>query len=528
MIDIQNLQTLPGLLPAVASAHGDRPALKMAGGDEAVSYQELKSLSAAIAAQLVSAGAQSGDRIILFSESRPEWMASMFALWGLGITVVPLPVDMPPENLAAVFQFTGATYVVSSERVSKVLPAGLPVLLLEKLREGSCEILPETQLDIALLGFTSGSTSTPRAVELSAENLLANLKSLLALRSTSPESNFLSILPPAHLFELMVGHLGPLSCGATVVYSATLLPNRIIETLKQEKISGVILVPALLRVVYKDLVSQLVEDELVPAVFLKQSGLENIEYLKNESDAEALAKFRQNVSERIGGYLERLVVGGSAYNPHWAAIAQALNIKLEIGYGLTEASPIVSLDDAADCPFGSVGKALPGIEIKISPQGEILVRGPNVMRGYFQDPEGTGEALVDGWLHTGDKGELDDDGCLFIRGRLKEAMVTDAGDTIYPEDVEPYYGCSLFKEYCVIPFADDNGNDKPVLCVVPQSEEACEDELEASFNQLRSHAPGKFRLSKMVHLNSGLPRTAAGKVRRRALAEALQAQEVGR
>ena len=522
MIDTGNAKTLAGLLPAAASAYGSRPALKIAGEDESISYREFEVMSGAMASALVRAGVQSGDRVILFSESRPEWMAAMFAMWRLGVTVVPLPPDTAPENLAAVFQFTGATRVVTSKCMQKALADGLPILLVEELRKGERETVPEAPLDIALLGFTSGSTSRPRAVELSADNLLANLKALLTLRTTSPESNFLSLLPPAHLFELMVGQLGPMACGATIVYSRTLLPNRIIEALKQEKISSVLVVPALLRMVYQDLMSQLVDDELVPSDILTRSGAELAEWLKNECSEDERTSFHQSVSDQLGEDLQKLVVGGSAYDPSWAGIAQVLNLKLETGYGLTEASPIVSLEDTALSPPGSVGKPLPGVEVKISPEGEILVRGPSVMRGYFKDPEGTRKTLVDGWLHTGDKGEMDSYGYLFIRGRLKEAMVTEAGDTIYPEDIEPYYGCALFREHCVLPFGGNNGNDYPVLCVVPESGNADSEELEASFKRLRSQAPGKFRLSKMVRLNHPLPRTAVGKIQRRQLAKALQ------
>jgi len=526
MMDVQKLETLADLLPAAATAYGDRPALKMAGEGEWVSYRQLQTLAEAMASKLVSAGLQAGDRVILFSESRPEWVAAVFATWRLGATVVPLPPDTAPGILAAIFQFTGATSIITSGRLQKTLPDDLPLLLLEELGQGGPEALPESQLDIALLGFTSGSTSQPRAVELSDANLLANLKALLALRTTSPESNFLSLLPPAHLFELMVGQLGPLACGATVVYTTTLLPNRIIDALNQEKISSVIAVPALLRVVFEDLVGQLVEGGWVPPKYAVRPGADLANWLENECSEDDRSQLFQGLRDRVGGDLKRFIVGGSAYDPAWAEIAQLLKLKLETGYGLTEASPIVSLGDTADCPMGSVGKPLPGVEVKISPEGEVLVRGPSVMRGYFKDPVGTDNTLIEGWLHTGDKGELDEDGYLFIRGRLKEAMVTEAGDTIYPEDIEPYYSCDLFQEHCVVPLAGDNGNDYPVLCVVPGQGKTNARELEICFKRLRSRVPSRFRLSKMVCLEKPLPRTAVGKIQRRQLAETLQQEGV--
>lgn len=525
MIDIQSLKELRELLPTAASAYGDRPALKFAGKVESISYQEISALSGVIASSLMRAGAQSGDRVILFSESRPEWMAALFGMWRLGITAVPLPTDTGPENLAGAFQFTGATHVVVSERTHKVVPEGVPTLRLDESRNRPSETLPEAPLDIALVGFTSGSTSRPRAVELSSANLLANLQALLAIRTTSPDANFLSLLPPAHLFELMVGQLAPLACGATVVYPQTLLPNRIIEALKQERISGLLTVPALLRALCLELVDQLVATRAVPASISHRDATEIVSWLNHRSN-DQLTRIRRRLQALIGEDFELLIVGGSAHNPHWAAIAHAMKIRLETGYGLTEASPIVCLGDSAHCPPGSVGKPLPGTEIRISDDGEILVRGPSVMRGYFEDPHGTSESLVDGWLRTGDRGELDEKGHLFIRGRLKEAMVTEAGDTIYPEEIEPFYESSSFKEHCVVPFVGDDSNDHPVLCVVPASGQADANELDETFKRLRAGVPAKFRLSKMVRLESPLPRTAVGKIQRRQLAQALQEQEM--
>jgi len=217
-----------------------------------------------------------------------------------------------------------------------------------------------------------------------------------------------------------------------------------------------------------------------------------------------------------------LVVGGASFNPHWVTTAEALGIGFETGYGLTETSPVVSLGDTTGCPFGSTGKPLPGVDVRVTSGGEILVRGDNVMRGYYRDPDLTRQAVHDGWLHTGDCGELDAEGHLFIRGRLKEAIVGSNGETLYPEEIEPYYTSPLFQEHCVVPVAAPDGNDRPVLCVVPAPELRDASEVNDAFQNLRTVAPSSFRVEQMVVLHEGLPRTGSGKVRRRELGNKLQ------
>ncbi|HMF11103.1 MAG TPA: class I adenylate-forming enzyme family protein, partial [Gemmataceae bacterium] len=200
----------------------------------------------------------------------------------------------------------------------------------------------------------------------------------------------------------------------------------------------------------------------------------------------------------------------------------AVGLQLEVGYGLTEASPIVSAGLASECPPGSSGRPLPGVEVRIGDDREILIRGSNVMRGYYRDADSTAAALKDGWLHTGDHGRLDADGFLFVTGRLKEALVTAAGETLYPEDVEPYYASPLFAEHCVTGLPGPHGNDVPTLFVVPAAPDAGEKELRRALDDLRAAAPPRFRVAGMVRVDGPLPRTALGKVRRRFLAQQIQ------
>jgi long-subunit acyl-CoA synthetase (AMP-forming) len=236
-------------------------------------------------------------------------------------------------------------------------------------------------------------------------------------------------------------------------------------------------------------------------------------------DEPARDAMRASIRERTGPTFQTLVIGGAALDPTWAEITAAVGLRLEVGYGLTEASPIVSVGLAGESPPGSAGRPLPGVEVQLGADDEILVRGPNVMRGYFHDDDATAAALRDGWLHTGDHGHLDAQGFLFVTGRLKEAIVTASGDTLYPEEVEPYYDSPLFAERCVAGVPGPHGNDLPALFVVPATPDVGEPELRRAFEELRAAAPPRLRVPHLVPVAGPLPRTALGKVRRRSLGQ---------
>ena len=222
---------------------------------------------------------------------------------------------------------------------------------------------------------------------------------------------------------------------------------------------------------------------------------------------------------RIGGSLQTLALGGAALNPDWPPILQAIGIRAEVGYGLTEASPVVSTGYAEECPPGSVGQLLPTVEVRIGAGEELLLRGPMVTRGYYGDTAATEESFADGWLRTGDRGRVDENGFLYITGRIKEAMVTTAGETIYPEEIEPCYASPLFAEWCVAPRVSADGNDLPTLFVVPAEGVQNGSAVDKAFVELRNNAPPRLRADAVICLEQPLPRTLTGKVRRRFLAK---------
>jgi long-chain acyl-CoA synthetase len=523
---VRESESLPELVAGLAKRHGDRCALAQASnsGAATLSYRELWGSIQRGAIRLVDTGLAKGDRVLLCLEARPEWPAALFAIMHAGLVAVPVVQGMPPEMVAAIATHAGARSLVGGRDAHSELPSvgsiGFRYTVDELLAPGD-QALSEaasTCGDVALLTFTSGSTQQPRAVVLTHGNLLADLAALLEVRDAKPGDAFLSILPPAHLFEFMVGQIGPLACGARVVYPGTRLPNRLVESLREDRITHACCVPALLHCLYDELLDELIAAGVIEPERRGQLVSETARRLREEIRPGVLAQIRDGVRTRIGGSLQTLALGGAALNPDWPPVLQAIGIRAEVGYGLTEASPVVSTDYADECPSGSVGRPLPTIEVRIGAGEELLLRGPMVTRGYYGDAAATGESFADGWLRTGDRGRIDENGFLFITGRIKEAMVTAAGETIYPEEIEPCYASPLFAEWCVAPRVGADGNDLPTLFVVPAEGVQNGSAVNKAFIELRNNAPPRLRAEGVICLEQPLPRTLTGKVRRRFLA----------
>lgn len=522
--------SLPDLVRRGAAKFGATRALETTGpGAETLTYNELDETMRRGAARLRADGLQNGDRVLLALEPRPAWASAFFAILDAGLIAVPVPPDMPEAGVSAVARAAGIRASVTSTRTGHLTEHLDDTLRLDidDLSAAAVEARPATPgppAELALLAFTSGSTQRPRAVELTHRSVVANLTALLSVRDGSPGDAMLAMLPLAHMFGLVVGLLAPLACGARVVFASSVLPNRLSAALAEQRITHALAVPALLAALYGDILDQLISIGAVDGEERHRSPREIVQQL-SLMDTESRDELRSAIRGRIGDSFHTMVVGGAAADPALTMLLGAAGVRLEIGYGLTEASPVVSLGLAGQCPPGSVGRPLPGVTVRIDERGEILVRGPNVMRGYLGDAAATAAALSDGWLHTGDRGALDDDGFLFITGRIKEAMVTAAGGTIYPEEIEPCYASLLFAEWCVAGLSGPDGNDLPTLFVVPASEDTADAEIEETCATLRADAPARLRVHRVVIARQGLPRTATGKIRRRLLAERFASED---
>ena len=512
--------SLPDVARISAKEFGSHAAVAraVAAGGGGMTYAELWTAVRAGASSLRAAGLRDGDVVCLAAQPSPHWIAGLLAilearLVAMVVTLAGGRVWMAPACRAAPLRGVVTDAVTGHEPI----PSFALSELLRNGHETESWTRPSRD-DTALLVLTSGSTADPRAVELTHANLLANLDAMLALRHAAPGDSFLSMLPPSHLFELMGGTLGPLACGARVVYPGALLPNRLVAALREERITYALAVPALLDALFREVRGAIQEagfvEELPPG-----AGPEYSARVLAEMTEEHRTAVRDAVRATIGPSLHTLIVGGAALSPAWGELLAAVGVRLEVGYGLSEASPIVTLGVAGDVPRGSVGRPLPGVEVRAGDRGELLVRGPNVMRGYLGDPEATRVTLADGWLHTGDVGRVDAQGFVHVDGRIKEAMVSATGETVWPEEIEPCYASRVFAEWCVVPVPDDQGNDVPVLVARPADPQLPEDELTREWARLRAAAPARLRTASVVRMKDDLPRTATGKVKRRQLGQ---------
>jgi long-chain acyl-CoA synthetase len=523
-----------------------RISVQNADGSIRLTYAELWHEVERGAAALRSMGLLSGDRVLLAVDSSPAWIVSFLAISHAGLVAVPVP-HTTSATLVRLVALHAHIRVGIANRANGWLESaimGLKFIAPADLGSSACSPgsadpgihagirhagSKDPALQLAVLVFTSGSTTRPRAVALSHAALRANLRALQALRSPEPGETVLSTLPPSHAYELVAGQLAPLAAGARIVYAGALLPNRLIDTIRTQAVTRMMLVPALLDLLVRDVIDRITPVGPGGAAgsefrALTAQGLADLIHAMSSAERDRL---RDAIRAEIGHAFVVATLGGAASDPAWTAVLDAAGVKLDVGYGLTEAGPVVTMGRASDCPAGSVGRALPGVEIRIADDGEILVRSQSIMEGYAGDADATAAALVEGWLQTGDRGRLDADGFLFIQGRIKEAMVTSAGETIYPDEIEPAYGSPLFTDVAIVSMPDDRGNDVPTLVVVPASTPHAKhvDAIRAEVGRLRAAAPARLRVQRFV-LRSELPRSAAGKIRRRALADELRPHEV--
>ncbi|MGH2542987.1 MAG: AMP-binding protein, partial [Ardenticatenaceae bacterium] len=296
----------------------------------------------------------------------------------------------------------------------------------EPLADGEPKIAPD---DTAELVFTSGTTGNPKGVILAHRNIAANALMSADAVPPTPKHHPLSILPLSHMFEQTGGLFAPLTGGASLTYISSLRPDVIFDALKTHRITNMSCVPQVLQL-FKDGIEREVR---------RQNKSRQFERLRNVSSRLPLPMRRllfRKVRQRMGGKFDFFIVGGAFLDPELARWWESLGLKVIQGYGMTEASPVVTCNRLNDRDPDSVGRPLKGVEVKILDDYEILVRGENVSPGYWNDAQATAEAFEDGWYRTGDLGQFDKKGRLRLRGRKKNMIVLANGMNVYPEDIE--------------------------------------------------------------------------------------------
>jgi long-chain acyl-CoA synthetase len=404
----------------------------------AYTYVEVANGARGFAARLQNAGVAKGDKVVFWSENRPEWI---IALWGClinGSIAVPVDYRASHDFLNNVARIVDAKLFLTGDDVER--PDAERVWKLSdinfrSLGAGGFQPVPVTPDDTVEIIFTSGATADPKGVVLTHRNVLANIipvaREVLKYKKYGRPFfpiRFLNLLPLSHMFGQAMGTFIPPMLHGTVVFMKGYNPHEIVRQIKKRRISVLVSVPKILDVL-ADHVTRLdpaLRDPPASHARARQAWV---------SVAERWWRYRA-VHRLFGLKFWSFVVGAAPLEPSLEAFWGRLGFLVVQGYGLTETAPIVTLNHPFSTSRGSVGKPIAGVEIKIASDGEILVRGDNVTKGYYGQPEATGAAFEDGWFHTGDIGELDPAGRLFIRGRKKEMIVTPEGLNVFPEDVE--------------------------------------------------------------------------------------------
>ena len=478
-MDYDNCRSLPAMFFEQAERLGEKPFLwaKHGGRYQPISWAAAARDARRLARGLASLGIGRGDRVALVAENRPEWVIADLAIMSAGAITVPAYVTNTVEDHRHIFATSGASAVIVSrpplsarvlaaanqaETVHSVIaiePAAgqaSAVDLLtwdEVLSKGDAasddmagHIAALDPNDVACLIFTSGTGGIPKGVMTTHRNILANCRGayrLLEMLGLGDEV-FLSFLPLSHSYEHTAGMMFPISIGAQIYFAEgaeTLAANllearptimtavpRLYETMHRRITLGVERKSAIARRMF---------DKTV-AIGRKRAAHAAPNLTERLADPLLDRVVRADVRRRFGGRLKAMVSGGAALNPEIGSFFLALGVRLLQGYGQTEAAPVIACNTPTRIKIETVGPPLDGVKVRIAEDGEILVAGDNVMKGYWNDPQATAQALVEGWLHTGDVGRIDDDGYICITDRKRDFIKNSGGEMISPARVEGY------------------------------------------------------------------------------------------
>src|SRR6266849_5742801 len=481
-----------------------------------VSARDIAEYAARWQAFLRAEGLAQGERIALCLKNGIHWVAADQGALGLGLVVVPLYVDDNPENVAWCLENSGARLlVVENDRMADALSkvsAARPRILSLAADSGSgyesvetvlpkrapeFEVAPLEERALDTICYTSGTAGRPKGVMLTHGNILANVAACERLQLARSDDVFLSLLPLSHMFERTGGYYLPLSIGAKVAYARSV--SQLAEDLASERPMVMFAVPRVFEKFAARLNEALAKSPAKKRLFdlVVAAGGRAERREAGLLDRIFLALLRERVAgpvlARLGGRMRFAVLGGAPLDPAIAWLFLGLGLPVLQGYGMTEASPVISVNRPESNVPESVGMPLDNVEVRIAAGGELLARGPSIMKGYWNNPEASAKTLDrEGWLHTGDLAEIRD-GRIFIRGRLKDVLVLSNGEKLPPQDVElAILGDGVFEQGILI------GEGRPFLTLVAVTQETDEKRLIQRANERLKGFPGYIRVRRVV------------------------------
>ena len=432
------METLNDIVEESARKFGNKDALIIRPGfrTRAWTYRDLNDVVPRVARYLKDSGLKQGDCVLIWGVNRPEYGIAFLAALRLGAILVPLEANYAAEFAQKIAQRTRASgAIVSSQTLARAKTLGLPLCEIERLPDLARECAPLEKAaltgdDLAEIVFTSGTTGDPKGAMLSHRNILSNAIAATQIFPIGPKMRLLSFLPLSHMFEQLGGFFCVLLSGASVIYPTSRQPAVVRRTFKERKVSMVLITPAVVK-------SLMLAIERSAEAQGKKELFAKLRRIARRLPMALRRIVFFSVHRQFGGRFRYIVSGGAALDPALGESWRELGIDVIQGYGTTECSPGLTFNRVDLNRLGSVGTPLPGVEVKVAADGEVLARGPNVFKGYWENEEATRAVLdKDGWYHTGDLGEFDKDGFLWLRGRKKDMIVLADGTNVYPEDVE--------------------------------------------------------------------------------------------
>jgi long-chain acyl-CoA synthetase len=479
---------------------------KQAGRWHSLTHAELRDRVVHASIGFRELGLSTGDRIAILSENRPEWAIADYASLMIRAADVPLYPTLPPKQLEYILRDSGAAAICvsSAAQLAKIheirpsLPALRSVITFDRDASGP-DVLPFSEViscgrkalprypqwrseaaavqpdDLATIIYTSGTTGDPKGVMLTHGNITTNVVSSLTAFTIDGSDDTISFLPLCHIFERMAGHYLMLFGGATIAYATS--GDTVAAEMSEVRPTVMTAVPRFYEKVFgRVLDSALAGPPIKRRLFhwARKSGESWVEYVLAKRPVPAGLAFKRRLADRIvfrklrertGGRIRFFISGGAPLNPDIAKFFHAAGLPILEGYGLTETSPVIAVNTFKHLKIGTVGRPIPGVEVKIAEDGEIVTRGPHVMVGYYNKPDATSQAIdAEGWFHTGDIGLLDADGMLKITDRKKDLIVTAGGKNIAPQPIENMVKAGKFVLNAVML---GDRRKFPILVVVP-------------------------------------------------------------
>lgn len=501
------------------------------------------------ASYLTTSGMKKGDRVAIVSENRHEWCSAYLGIMMAGGIAVPIDAQLGSKEIRNLLDDSEAAFIFCSAKTEPHVRSDIRTISFDsdEFKEFRCikrdsEGLDEgewglSENDIASIVYTSGTTAKPKGVVLTHTNFCSDAIAAIRAGIVNHEDNVLSILPLHHTYPFMCTFLVPLFLGARITYPTGLKGPEILSAVKEEKVTVLVAVPQLLELMRNGITRKFKEAPVIISSLLLLlsklcGGARRISGIN-------IGKLIFRTAHRaFGDEFRFFACGGARLDPQVMNNLEAIGFTVLEGYGLTETSPIVTFNPIEKRKPGSAGRPFPSVEIKIinpseSGEGEIAIRGPMVMKGYYKNQEATEQVLQDGWFMTGDLGYLDNENYLFITGRSKEVIILSSGKNVYPEDVErEYLKIPLVREICVSGIEERGIVEALHGIVVPNLDYARKEKIGNIYESLRwdinkasMALPPYMRLKGFTLHSEPLPRTQLGKLKRYMIKELVKGKE---